>query len=71
MANLGEIKNKFKEIGLETESERETFTKALLFNFEYKNSEYTCIQNTFMDDSTIDNLKSEDICPTGTKSLGS
>ena len=67
MDNIREIEQKFKEIGLESESERDAFSKNLLFNFDFKENEIKCIQNTLMDDSTISNLKTDAICPTGTK----
>lgn len=67
MDDIQEIEQKFKEIGLETESERDAFFKNLLYEFDYKGDELISIQNTLMDDSTISNLKTDEICPTGTK----
>ena len=67
MDNIKEIEQKFKEIGLETESERDTFNKNLLYEFDYKGDELICIQNTLIDDSTISNFKNDEICQTGTK----
>lgn len=68
MENLKEIEKKFKEIGLETLDKRESFTKGLLFNFDYNENQSICIQNTLMDDTTTINPKNELLCPIGTKS---
>jgi len=68
MNKINEIVKKFKEIGFETESDRENFSKNLNFDFEYNAPEINCVQNTFLDDSTITNLKTDELCPIGTKS---
>ncbi|HBG79833.1 MAG TPA: hypothetical protein DDW74_03795 [Porphyromonadaceae bacterium] len=68
MDKIYEIAKKFKEIGFETEFDRENFSKNLNFDFEYNAPKTNCVQNTFMDDSTISNLKTDELCPIGTKS---
>lgn len=67
MDNINKIEKKFEEIGFKTKTDRKNFSKDLSFDFEYKAPEGDCIQNTYMDDSTISNLKNDELCPTGTR----